>query len=405
MKNTWRWFGPTDKITISAMLQAGVEGVVTSLYEIPTGNVWPIENIKNLQKKIAYLDNGKPSGISWEVVESLPISENIKTQTNDWLSDVEVYKESLRNLGECGIQTVCYNFMPILDWTRTCLRSKMASGGLAMRFDIIDLAVFDIHLLKRKHAISDFSKTIAEKAKIRFEKMTNEQQNTLTNNIVSGLPGANDNWTLDDVRRMLETYSDINANQLRDNLITFLKLVTPTATELGINLCCHPDDPPFSILGLPRIVSTVEDYAKIMRAVDIPQNGITLCTGSMGVIPDVDFTKFITDWGHRIHFAHLRNTQRNGPADNNMYSFFEAEHLGGDTNMVKVVHALLKEEERRKSEGRADWEIPMRPDHGQELLDDIGRNSLPGYPLIGRLRGLAELRGVIAALNSGLNSH
>ena len=405
MKNTWRWFGPKDKITISAMLQAGVEGVVTSLYHIPTGNVWSTQDIKNLQKKIAYLDNETPSGISWEVVESLPVSENIKTQTNDWLSDIEAYKESLRNLAGCGIKTVCYNFMPVLDWTRTCLRSKMASGGLAMRFDIIDFAVFDIHLLKRKNAISDFSNNIIEKAKLRFAKMAYEQQNILTHNIVSGLPGANDSWMLDDVRQMLAIYDNINADQLRNNLITFLKLVTPTAAEVDINLCCHPDDPPFSILGLPRIVSTVEDYAKIMQAVDIPQNGITLCTGSMGVMPDVNFAKFITDWGHRIHFAHLRNTQRDGPADNNMYSFFEAEHLTGDTNMIEVVHALLKEEERRKNEEKADWEIPMRPDHGQELLDDIGRNSLPGYPLIGRLRGLAELRGVIAALNSGLISH
>lgn len=405
MKQTWRWFGPTDKITISAMLQAGVEGVVTSLQHIPPGTPWLLDEIKLRQKQIGFLYDTTPSGLSWDVVESLPVSENIKTNTGNWRNDVEAYKQSLRNLAACGLKTVCYNFMPILDWTRTRLRSKMANGGLAMRFDLIDLAVFDIHLLNRKNANLAYSNHITQKAKLQFEATTNKECNILVDNIVSGLPGANNNLSLQDVRNLLTTYEKIDGEQLRNNLINFLEMVTPLASELGINLCCHPDDPPFSILGLPRIVSTVEDYAKIMQAVDIPQNGITLCTGSMGVKPDVDFTKFISNWGHRIHFAHLRNTQRDNRLDGEMCSFFEAEHLGGDTDMVAVVGALLNEERQRKTEERTDWEIPMRPDHGQELLDDIGSNSLPGYPLIGRLRGLAELRGVMAALNNGFSSH
>ncbi|MEO0329493.1 MAG: mannonate dehydratase [Pseudomonadota bacterium] len=233
-----------------------------------------------------------------------------------------------------------------------------------------------------------------------FEVMTTEQRKQLASNIVSGLPGANDKWAVHDVQMLLATYDQIDVEKLRGNLVDFLELVTPLAAEMCINLCCHPDDPPFSVLGLPRILSTVEDYEKIMLAVDIAQNGITLCTGSMGVLPNVDFVKFIKGWGHRIHFVHLRNTQREASSETSMFSFVESEHLDGDTDMVAVVDGLLAEEKRRKTEGRKDWEIPMRSDHGQEILDDIGRSSLPGYPLIGRLRGLAELRGIMAALDS-----
>ena len=400
MKQTWRWFGPTDSTSVSAMIQAGVEGVVTSLYHIPSGAVWPVDEIKTRQNQIASLEDGSPSGLSWDVVESIPVSEEIKTQTGDWRVHIEAYKESLKHLSECGIRTVCYNFMPVLDWTRTTLRKKQPSGAYAMHFDVVDFAVFDIHLLERENAAHDFPQEIIEKAKRRFDEMTAEERSALTSNIVSGLPGANDNWTLKDVRKLLSAYETVGAEQLRKNLITFLEMITPVAADVGINLCCHPDDPPFSILGLPRIMSTIEDYEKIMRAVDVPQNGITLCTGSMGVLPKVDFVRFIKNWGHRIHFAHLRNTQRTGEASDTMYSFFEAEHLRGDTDMVSVIDELLAEEKRRRAAGQENWEIPMRPDHGQDILHDIGSNQLPGYPLLGRLKGLAELRGVMTALNS-----
>lgn len=400
MKQTWRWFGPTDSTTIDEMLQAGVEGVVTSLYHIPSGAIWPIDEIKARQKQITSREDGSPSGLSWDVVESVPVSEEIKTQSGDWRTHIEAYKKSLKHLSECGIRTVCYNFMPVLDWTRTTLRSKQTCGAYAMHFDVVDFALFDIFLLERENAANDFPKDIIEKAKKRFESLDEYERNGLAQNIVSGLPGANDNWTLNDVRALLATYDNINTEQLRENLITFLELVTPYAAEIGVDLCCHPDDPPFSIMGLPRIMSTVEDYEKIMQAVDLPQNGITLCTGSMGVLPNVDFAGFIKKWGHRIHFAHLRNTQRTGEASDTMFGFFEAQHLAGDTDIVSVVACLLAEEKSRKSEGYTNWEIPIRPDHGQDILYDIGRNELPGYPLLGRLKGLAELRGVMTALNS-----
>ena len=399
MKQTWRWFGPTDSTSVSAMIQAGVEGVVTSLYHIPSGAVWPVDEIKTRQNQIASLEEGSPSGLSWDVVESIPVSEEIKTQTGDWRDHVEAYKESLKHLSKCGIHTVCYNFMPVLDWTRTTLHKKQSSGAYAMHFDVVDFAVFDIHLLERENARRDFPKDIIENAKRRFESLDVYERNGLAQNIVSGLPGANDNWTLDDVRELLGAYENISAEQLRKNLFMFLEMVTPVAADVGINLCCHPDDPPFSILGLPRIMSTIEDYEEIMRAVDVPQNGITLCTGSMGVLPKVDFVRFIKNWGHRIHFAHLRNTKRTGEASDTMYSFFEAEHLSGDTDMVAVIGELLAEEERRRAAGQENWEIPMRPDHGQDILHDIGNNELPGYPLLGRLKGLAEIRGVMMALN------
>jgi len=399
MKQTWRWFGPKDPITIDSLLQAGVEGVVTALHDLPPGTVWPIEAIEARQQQIAMRADGSASGLKWDVVESLPVSESIKTGTGEWRDHIEAYRQSLANLAACGLRTVCYNFMPVLDWTRTSLRSKLPHGGCAMRFDLIDFAVFDLFQLERPSARADYPDSLCQDAERRFAEMTEERRDELEHTIVAGLPGANGNWTLDDVRRMLSVYHKIDAAQLRANMITFLELVVPVAADLGINLCCHPDDPPFSILGLPRIMSTGDDYALIMRAVDMPQNGITLCTGSMGVQPSVGFAQFIGEWGHRIHFAHLRNTRREGPAQGNRHSFFEAEHLSGDTDMVSVVRALLNEQTRRKSQGRPDWQIPMRPDHGQELLSDLGGHSLPGYPLIGRLRGLAELRGVMTALS------
>lgn len=398
MRQTWRWFGPADTVSIDEMLQAGVEGVVSALHHIPNGVVWPVGEIKKRQAQIATRTDGTPSGIAWEVVESLPVSEAIKTQTGDWLTHLETYKQSLRNLAACGIHTVCYNFMPVLDWTRTALRSPMSHGGTAMRFDLVDFAVFDVHVLERNGANRDYDDAILTKAGARHADMNDTKKKSLIRNIVAGLPGSNDAWTLGDVRANLATYDTINAGQLRQNLIAFLAAVIPTCEALGIRLCCHPDDPPFPLLGLPRIMSSADDYAKIMRAVDSPANGITLCTGSLGVARDVYFPDFIADWGHRIHFVHLRNTRREGPSLGAKESFFEAAHLEGDTDMVAVIQALITEERRRKAEGRADWQLPMRPDHGQEILSDLKSDSMPGYPLIGRMRGLAELRGIMTAV-------
>ncbi|MEP3198323.1 MAG: mannonate dehydratase [Lentilitoribacter sp.] len=398
MKQTWRWFGPADTISIDDLLQAGVEGVVSALHHIQTGAVWPVNEIKQRQKLVETLQNGAPSGIKWDVVESLPVSERIKTQSDGWRDDISNYIESLNNLAACGIKTVCYNFMPVLDWTRTELRSKLPHGGTAMRFNIVEFACFDIHILKRDNAQNDYTSDIAHVASECFEKLDQNQQDALQHNIIAGLPGANDNWGLDDIKNLLETYKDIDADKLRQNLIDFLSLVIPTCEKLGINMCCHPDDPPFSIMGLPRIMSSPDDYALIMQAVDSTNNGITLCTGSLGVAKGINFEEFISQWGHRIHFVHLRNTTREGPSSAEKHSFYEAAHLEGDTNMVSVIAGLLNEEKNRRTQNRKDCEIPMRPDHGQEILDDLTKNSMPGYPLIGRVRGLAELRGIMKAL-------
>ena len=404
MRQTWRWFGPADSISIDALRQVGVEGVVSALHHVPSGQVWSEGDIKTRQSEVATLSDGSPSGLTWEVVESVPVSEDIKTRSGDWQDHIENYRESLKNLAASGIHTVCYNFMPILDWTRTQLRSTMPHGGTAMRFDLLDFAVFDLHLLKRPDAVQDYPAHVREEAARHYRSLKDEDAEALIANIVAGLPGSNDQWTIDDVRHQLSAYQAIDAQQLRRNLVDFLKEIIPVAEELDLNLCCHPDDPPFSILGLPRVMSTFDDYAHVMTAVDSPRNGITLCTGSLGVLPSLDFAAFIRKWGSRIHFAHLRNTTREGPSFFGKHSFYEAAHLEGDTDMVSVVGALLAEERRRREEGRSDWQIPMRPDHGQDLLGDVGSNGMPGYPLIGRMRGLAELRGVMGALSSGADA-
>lgn len=398
MMQTWRWFGPADTISMDALLQSGVQGVVSALHHIETGAIWSIDEIKMRQQQIATLENGSPSGLKWVVVESLPVSESMKTRTGDFEKHIDNYKQSLRNLTQCGIKTICYNFMPVLDWTRTDLRSPMPHGGTAMRFDLIEFAAFDLFILARENASEDYPEHIFKAAKAYFANLADEQKTALQHNIIAGLPGSNDKWDITDIKHLLETYVNINADQLRANLIAFLEAVIPTCEEHGLNLCCHPDDPPFPIMGLPRIMSTAQDYAKIMQAVDSPNNGITLCTGSLGVSTSIDFVKMIEDLGSRIHFVHLRNTKREGPSFGEKHSFFEAEHLEGDTDMVAVIATLLNEEQFRKQQGRADWNIPMRPDHGQEILDDLDKDSMPGYPLIGRMRGLAELRGIIKAL-------
>jgi len=398
MKQTWRWFGPHDTITTADMLQCGVEGVVSALHHIQPGAVWSKDEISARQKQISTLPDGTPSGLAWDVVESLPVSETIKTKGPEYAAHIANYIESLHNLAACGIEVLCYNFMPILDWTRTDLHRRMAHGGTAMSFNLIDFVAFDVHILERPSALDDYSADTLAQAAGRFTRLDADGRKQLQNNIIAGLPGANDAWTLQEVRANLATYTDIDADKLFGNMIDFLAQVAPVAQELGIRMCCHPDDPPFPLLGLPRIMSTQADYTRLNADVDLDANGITFCTGSLGVDPDFDGPQFIRDLGHRIHFAHLRNTKRERPSDGNRTSFHEAPHLGGDTDMVAVLKALLAEEEARRNTGRTDHCIPMRPDHGQDILDDLSRDSMPGYPLIGRMRGLAELRGIMTAL-------
>lgn len=396
MRATWRWFGPKDLVPVEWMLQAGVEGVVSALHHVATGEVWTKREIERRQAEIGRISTGEPSGLKWEVVESLPVSEAVKTQTGSYREHYANYRESLQNLADSGIEVVCYNFMPVLDWTRTDLRYRVAHGGACMRFDIIDFAAFDIHILRRDGAASTFPADVVEQAAERFAAMDDTRKHELTDNIVCGLPGSTETLTVDGLHDLLSTYDGIGVDRLRANFVDFLSEAVPTAEKLGIRLCCHPDDPPFPLLGLPRIMSTVDDYRAILGAVDSPANGATICTGSLGARPDNDLAAIVGELGSRIHFLHLRNVRRETPATAG--SFYEAEHLGGDTDMPAVIAAVLREEERRRIEGRKDWNIPFRPDHGQDILDDLGRNAQPGYPAIGRLRGLAELRGVAAGL-------
>ncbi|MHA3977145.1 mannonate dehydratase [Halovulum sp. GXIMD14794] len=396
MRQTWRWFGPHDAVGIDEIMQAGVEGVVTALHHVPTGQVWTEAEIAKRQRQIATRADGAPSGLKWEVVESLPVSEAIKKQTGDWRAHLDAYRESMANLAAAGIEVICYNFMPVLDWTRTDLAWRLPHGGTAMRFDLVDFAAFDIHILRRPGAVEDFPAAVVAEAAERFARMDGPAQAALTSNIVSGLPGAAEHFTLDDVKAHLAEYANIAPERLRAHLIDFLAEVAPEAERLGLRLCCHPDDPPFPLLGLPRIMSTEADYRSIMDAVDLQANGVTLCSGSLGARPDNDLSDMMERLGDRVHFLHLRNVLRETPGV--PCSFHEAEHLRGGTDMVALIKAVVAEEKRRREAGRRDASIPFRPDHGQDILDDLNRKVQPGYPLIGRLKGLAELRGIVTAL-------
>ena len=397
MRQTWRWFGPNDRVSIDDMMQAGVQGVVTALHHVPTGEVWSPEQIALRQAQLAAMRDGSPSGLAWEVVESLPVSEAIKTQTGDWRGHVQNWTQSMRNLHAAGIRVICYNFMPVLDWTRTDLEWRRPNGARCMRFDLTDFAAFDIHILERPGAAEDFPEDIRDAAARRFADMDDAARQQLAGNVVFGLPGAAEHLTMGDVRDLLQTYAPVTDAVLRRNFNDFLEQVAPVAQDLGMRLCCHPDDPPFALLGLPRVMSTEADYAERMAAVDLPANGITLCSGSLGARHDNDLPGMMRRLGDRVHFLHLRNVRRD--TDTIPASFFEDEHLTGQTDMVDLIDAILAEEARRRAAGRDDWRIPMRPDHGQDILDDIGRGGQPGYPAIGRLKGLAELRGVELALS------
>ncbi len=397
MRQTWRWFGPMDQVSVDDMRQAGVEGVVSALHHVPTGAVWTAEEIAQRQDDLARMRDGSPSGLAWEVVESLPVSEDIKKQRGDWRTHVENYKTSLRNLRDAGISVICYNFMPVLDWTRTDLAWRLPTGATCMRFDLIDFAAFEIHILQRPGAAEDFPEEVVDEAARRHAGMDDAARAALARNVVFGLPGAAEHFSLEDVRAHLAEYAGITQDRLRANLIDFLSEVAPVAERLGLRLCCHPDDPPFPLLGLPRVMSTEADYAAVMAAVDLPASGITLCSGSLGARPDNDLPGMMDRLGDRVHFLHLRNVTREGTAIRS--SFHEAGHLEGGTDMVALIAAVLRQEARRRATGRADCSIPMRPDHGQDILDDLGRKAQPGYPAIGRLKGLAELRGIMTALS------
>ena len=398
MRHTWRWFGEHDVVALQEIEQAGAKGIVTALHHIANGDVWSVDEIRNRQKQISERANGEKTTLYWDVVESLPVSEEVKKQDGDWRLHIDNYKTSLENLAECGLRTICYNFMPILDWTRTDLSWQLPNGAKCMRFDYVDFAAFDLYLLKRTDAIEDYSTNIINEATIRASRWSDAHKRQITSNIVAGLPGANQNLSLDALQQLLSTYKAIDRETLQNNLYAFLEMVVPTAERLGMRLCCHPDDPPFPLLGLPRIVSTEDDYAQLVKAVDSAANGITLCSGSLGAHVRNDLPGMMKRLGHRVHFLHLRNVVLEN--ETTPGSFYEGEHLDGNTDMVALIDTILDEENDRKAKGRADWEIPMRPDHGQDILDDHTRKAQPGYPAIGRLKGLAELRGVEAALSA-----
>ncbi|MEP0520149.1 MAG: mannonate dehydratase [Hyphomicrobiales bacterium] len=398
MRQTWRWFGPKDSVSIDHMLQAGVEGVVTALHHLPNGAVWSVDEINKRKQDISKTLFGDDSGLTLDVMESLPVSEDIKRQSNDWRSHIENYKTSIRNLAKCGIHIVCYNFMPVIDWTRTELAHRLPNGATCMRFDLVDFAVFDIHILNREGAISDFTSEIAATAEARYDQLDKEQISQLVSNVICGLPGTEQGYSLDDLRSELAQFNSISAEKLRRHQFDFLEEIIPVAEDCGVRMCCHPDDPPFPLLGLPRVMSTEADYKTLTETINSPSNGITFCSGSLGAYSGNDLPGMMTRLGSKVHFMHLRNVKRETEGDK--VSFHEAAHLSGDTNMVSLVQAILDEETSRRELGRKDWSIPFRPDHGQDILFDLETNSQPGYPAVGRLKGLAELRGIMMALEA-----
>ncbi|MCC3153148.1 mannonate dehydratase [Hymenobacter sp. BT770] len=397
MLHTMRWFGPHDPVSLFDIRQAGCAGVVTALHQLPVGAVWSVEEIQARQQLIE-ADNATYAPLHWEVVESLPVHEDIKKGRPSRELYIANYQESLRNLAACGIRTVCYNFMPVLDWSRTDLSYEMPDGSRALRFVWQDFAVFDLFILKRPGAANDYEPAVAQAARQQFAAMRPEAIARLTNTVLLGLPGSEEAFELAGFQSLLDEYAAIDAQALRENLHYFIQEVAPVAQELGIGLCIHPDDPPFPLLGLPRVMSTEADIAQLMAACDVPANGLTFCTGSLGVRPDNDPAAIARRFGPRIHFIHLRTTKREA----NPRNFHEADHLAGDVDMYAVVRELVLEELRRAEHGgRA---IPMRPDHGHQMLDDLKKKTYPGYSAIGRLRGLAELRGLEYGIRRSLEA-
>ena len=389
MTQTWRWYGPNDPVSLLDVRQAGATGVVNALHHIPNGDIWSVKEIQKRKNKI------EKAGLTWDVVESLPVHEKIKTRSADFEQIIENYKESMKNLAACGVYVICYNFMPILDWTRTRLDMPLENGSLALEYNASELRVFDLCILRREGAEQDYTIEEIEQAKNQFKNLEALDIQRISDNMLKGLPGSEEGYSMEEFKAMLDTYKGINADKLRSHLVQFLSEIIPLAEELGIRMCIHPDDPPFTLLGLPRVMSTQADYQFIFDQVPPMSNGITFCTGSLGVRADNDLPAIFDAFADRVHFLHLRSTKRDAEGN-----FYEADHLTGDVDMFEIITRVIKEQRRRVAENRQDASIPMRPDHGHQMLDDLVKLKInPGYSAIGRLKGLAELRGLEWGIN------